>query len=161
MWTLPKLPSVPAPCLPPALDKNEARANAAFALRYGTAAADAQPVRAPQTPNRDETRYADKSATFSKGLKQKSYGIVDPDVFTALRNALGSSDGMTVGSMNFEDPNIVLGGYSSQHAMPPFYTQLNGPAGAFALPLAGGDSQSFAAPPAFAVSRRRGRASRS
>jgi len=151
MWTLPKLPSVPAPCLPPALDKNEARANAAFALRYGTAAADAQSVRAPQTPNRDETRYADKSATFSKGLKQKSYGIVDPDVFKAFRNALGSSDGMTVGTMNFDDPNIILGGYSQQHATPPFYTQLNGPAGAFALNLAGADSQSFAAPAAFEV----------
>ena len=34
---------------------------------------------------------------------------------------------------------------------PPYYTQLNGPAGAFALPLAGGDSQNFAAPPAFEV----------
>lgn len=149
MWSLLKLPAVPAPCLPPALNKNDIRGNAAFALRYGSAAA--QPARAPQTPNGDEAKYADKSASYSKGLKQKSYGIVDPDVFEAFRAALGSSDGMTVGAMDFEDPNIVLGGYSPQHKSPPFYSRLNGPAGAFALPMIGADAQCFAAPPAFEI----------
>ena len=149
MWSLLKLPAVPAPCLPPALNKNDIRGNAAFALRYGSAAA--QPARAPQTPNGDEAKYADKSASYSKGLKQKSYGIVDPDVFEAFRAALGSSDGMTVGAMDFEDPNIVLGGYSPQHKSPPFYSRLNGPAGAFAVPMIGADAQCFAAPPAFEI----------
>ncbi len=151
MWNLSKLPPVPAPCLPSAIEKQDSRGNAAFALRYGTAAAQATPARVAQTPNGDEAKYADKSATYSKGLKQNSYGIVDPDVFTAFRAALGIGDGLTVGSMNFEDAKIVLGGSSQQHVTPPYYTQLNGPAGAFALPLAGGNSQDFAAPPAFEV----------
>jgi len=151
MWNLTGLPSVPAPCLPPTIDKNGVRGNAGFALRYGTAAAQAQPSRVAQTPNQDETKYPDKSATYSKGLKQKSYGIVDPDAFKAMRAALGPSDGMTVGTMDFEDPNIILGGYSKQHRTPPFYTPLDGPAGAFALPLVGADAQTFAAPAAFAI----------
>ena len=54
---------------------------------------------------------------------------------------------MTAGTMDFEDPNIVLGGYSLQHQTPPFYTQLDGPAAVFALPLAGADSQDFARRP--------------
>jgi hypothetical protein len=149
MWSMSKLPAVPAPCLPSAIDNNDIRGNAAFALRYGSAAA--QPARVPQTPNGDEAKYADKSATYSKGLKQKSYGIVDPDVFKAFRIALGTSDGIALGAMDFEDPNIVLGGYSQQHQSPPFYGRLNGPAGAFALPLVGTDSQSFAVPPAFEI----------
>ena len=120
-------------------------------LRCVTGARRRSQPGAPQTPNGDEAKYADKSATYSKGLKQKSYGIVDPDVFEAFRAALGSSDGMTVGAMNFEDPNIVLGGYSPQHKSPPFYTRLNGPAGAFALPMIGADAQYFAAPPAFEI----------
>ena len=114
MWNLSKLPPVPAPCLPPVIDKTDLRGNAAFALRYGAAAAQAQLDRVLQTPNGDEAKYADKSATYSKGLKQKSYGIVDPDAFKAFRAALGSSDGLTVGAMDFEDPNIILGGYSEQ-----------------------------------------------
>jgi hypothetical protein len=149
MWTLSKLAPVPAPCLPSAIDKNDIRGKAAFALRYGSAAA--QRPRVPQEPNGDEAKYADKSATYSKGLKQKSYGIVDPDVFKAFRDALGASDGMTPGAMDFEDPNVVLGGYSQQHKTPPFYTRLDGPAGAFALPLIGADAQNFAAPPAFEI----------
>jgi len=151
MWSLSRLPAVPAPCLPPAIDKNDIRGNAAFALRYGSAAAQAQCARLPQTPNGDETKYADKSAAYSKELKQKSYGIVDPEAFKALRAALGTSDGLTVGAMNFEDPNIVLGGYLELHTTPAFYTQLDGPAGAFALALCGSDAQAFAAPPAFEV----------
>ena len=151
MWLLSKLPAVPAPCLPPAIGKNDARGDAAFALRYGTAAAQAQRARVAQSPNGDETKYSDKSATYSKGLKQKSYGIVDPDVFKAFRGALGTSDGTSLGSMDFEDANIVLGGYSQQHKAVPFYSLLDGPAGAFALPLAGADAQSFAAPAAFEI----------
>ena len=151
MWNLLKLPPVPAPCLPPAIDKTDVRGNAAFAFHYGTAAAQAQFARVPQTPNGEEAKYADKSATYSKGLKQKSYGIVDPEVFKAFRAALGTSDGSTVGAMNFEDPNIILGGYSEQHTTTAFYTELDGPAGAFALSLGGGDAQAFAAPPAFEV----------
>jgi hypothetical protein len=134
MWNQSKLPPVPAPCLPSAIDKTDVRGNAAFAFRYGTAA-QAQFAPAPQTPNGEETKYADKSATYSKGLKQKSHGIVDPEVFKAFRGALGTSDGLTVGVMNFGDPNIILGGYSEQHTTPAFYTELDGPAGAFALAL--------------------------
>ena len=151
MWNLAKLPPVPAPCLPTTIDANDTRGNAAFALRYGTAAAAAQPDRVAQSPSSDESKYDDKSATYSKGLKQKSYGIVDPDVFKAFRQALGTSDGLTLGTMNFEDPGIILGGYSQQHATPPYYTKLNGPAGAFALPHLGTDAQTFTAPPAFTV----------
>ena len=41
MWSLSKLPAVPAPCLPSAIDNNDIRGNAAFALRYGSAATQA------------------------------------------------------------------------------------------------------------------------
>jgi hypothetical protein len=109
MWSLSKLPAVPAPCLPPAIDKSDIRGTAAFALRYGVAAAQAPPSRVAQTPNGDEAKYGDKSAAYSKGLKQKSYGIVDPEAFNAFRAALGASDGLTIGAMNFEDPSIILG----------------------------------------------------
>ena len=151
MWNLSKLPPVPTPCLPPAIDKSDLRGNAVFALRYGAAAAQTQSARVAQIPNGDEAKYSDKSATYSKGLKQKSYGIVAPKVFEGFRAALGSSDGLTVGAMNFEDPAIILGGYSEQRTTPAFYTELDGPAGAFALSLGGGDAQAFAAPPAFEV----------
>ena len=104
------------------------RGNAGFRVAlWNRGGAGAHLARVAQTPNGDETKYADKSATYSKGLKQKSYGIVDPEAFKAFRAGLGTSDGITVGTMNFEDPNIILGGYSPQHQTPPFYTQLDGP----------------------------------
>jgi hypothetical protein len=87
MWNLTNLPAVPAPGLSGSIDKQDARGNAAFVLRYGTAAAEANPARLAQTPNGDEAKYADKSATYSKGLKQKSYGVVDPEAFKAFRAA--------------------------------------------------------------------------
>jgi hypothetical protein len=133
MWKLSKLPAVPASGLPPAIGKYDIRGNATFALRYGSATAQAQAARAPQTPNGREAKYADKSASYSKGLKQKRYGIVDPDAFTAFCAALGTSDGMTPGAMDFEDAKIVLDGYSQQHKSPPFYPQRDGPVGAFAI----------------------------
>ena len=82
--------AVPAPCLPWALDNNDVRANAGFALLRDSGDAGAIRPRAAN-PNGDETKYADKSATYSKGLKQKSYGIVDPDAFKAFRAGLGTA----------------------------------------------------------------------
>ncbi len=38
--------------------------------------------------NEDETDYADRSATFTKGLAQQAAGLVDPEAFRNFRNGL-------------------------------------------------------------------------
>ena len=85
--------------------------------------------------NGDEARYPDKSGTYTKCLKQKTYGVVDPTAFTLFRTALGSADGTTIGTANFEVPGLLGEG-----------RKLNGPLGAFALALVGADSQHFGEP---------------
>jgi hypothetical protein len=88
-----------------------------------------------QTANGDEMRYADKCATYTKGLKQDSYGKVNLPAYQSLRKALGSSS-----FADFE--NILTGGPRTQ----------NGPQGALAFDLEGADSAQFASPPAPEVS---------
>src|SRR5262249_25363766 len=53
--------------------------------------------------------------------------------FVAFRKALGSSDGTTLGTGDFEDPALKLGDER----------KLNGPQGAFAGTLVGADSEVF------------------
>ena len=149
MWNLSKLPAVPPPCLPPAIDKNDIRGNAAFALRYGSAAAQAQAARASQTPNGDEEKYADKSATYSKGLKQKSYGIVDPDAFKAFRVPWAQATARPSAPWISKTPTSFWAATRSSTNRLRFIPSSNAPAASFALPLFGADAQNFAAPPAF------------
>jgi hypothetical protein len=131
MADLTKLPPVPAGCLPAGL--TDQRGKEAFQIRFGTATNEAIPTgTVTHTPNHDEAMYADKCGTYTKCLKQAGYGVVDANAFMLFRAALGTSDGVTVGTANFEDPGLLGLG-----------RKLNGPLGAFASTLVGGDSENF------------------
>ena len=131
MADLSKLPQAPAKCVPTGVTDQHGKD--VFELRFGTATKDATKTgTVHHTTNGDEALYPDKSGTYSKGLVQKSYGVVDPTAFTAFRTALGSADGTVTGTADFEVPNL-LGGKR----------KLNGPLGAFAFTLVGADSQAF------------------
>ncbi len=131
MANLNKLPPVPPACEPPGV--TDPRGLNAFRLRFGTATADAVATASlKHTTNGDETAYVDKSATYSKCLRQEQPGIVDPAAFQNFRNACGNSSGMPEGTANYE-VNPMLGGV----------TRLNDPLGAFALQPVGDDSQDF------------------
>ncbi len=80
----------------------------------------------PHATNGDETRYPDKSGTYSKGLLQDGYGRVNLNAFNSLRAALNSGDPAL-----FE--KIVIGGTRTQ----------NGPQGALAFGLQGTDAVQF------------------
>lgn len=78
------------------------------------------------TTNGDETRYADKSGTYSKGLLQDGPGRVNLNAFRSLKTALNSGR-----PSDFEQ--IILGGTRLQ----------NGPQGALAFGLEGTDAVQF------------------
>jgi hypothetical protein len=129
---LTKLPQPSAGCLPPGV--TDQRGLNAFILRFGDATARAASTAAlAHTTNGDETRYADRSGTYTKTLKQIAPGVVDPATFVAFRQALGSSDGNTPGTADFENAALMLGDER----------KLNGPQGAFAGTLVGADSETF------------------
>ncbi len=132
MVDLTKLPQPAADCFPAGV--TDKRGKNAFILRFGTATARAEQTSGLlHTTNGDETLYADKSGTYTKTLKQISPGVVDPGTFFAFRKALGSSDGATPGTGDFEDLALKLGDER----------KLNGPQGAFAGTLIGADSEVF------------------
>lgn len=100
-------------------------------LRVNAAAQQAILPEPLQTPNSDETTYADKCGTYSKGLKQDSPGRVNLAAYQSLRTALNSG--------RFSDfENLIVGGQRTQ----------NGPQGALAFDLEGADSAQFRSPPA-------------
>jgi hypothetical protein len=80
----------------------------------------------PHTTNGDETRYADKSGSYSKGLLQDGPGRVNLNAYQSMKTALASGR-----PSDFE--NIILGATRL----------LNGPQGAFAYGLEGTDAVQF------------------
>ena len=80
----------------------------------------------PHTTNGDETRYPDKSGTYSKGLLQDGPGRVNLNAFQTLKTAMASGR-----PSDFE--RIILGGTRT----------LNGPQGALAYGLEGTDAVQF------------------
>jgi hypothetical protein len=84
-----------------------------------------------QTPNGDETRYADKCGTYTKALKQDTYGRVNLPAYESFKNFLASGNPA-------DFPPINAGGTRTQ----------NGPQGALAFDLEGPDSAQFVSPPA-------------
>jgi hypothetical protein len=84
-----------------------------------------------QTPNGDEMRYADKCGSYSKGLKQDTYGRVNLPAYQSLKKALATGN-----SADFK--KIIIGGTKTQ----------NGPQGALAFDLEGADSAQFVSLPA-------------
>jgi hypothetical protein len=139
MSDLSKLPQAAKTCLPPGV--TDPHGKDAFEVRFGTATLEATPTGSVKHPtNGDEELYADKSGTYTKCLKQDRPGVVNPKAFKKFRVALGSADGKTPGTADFEVSGLLGAG-----------RKLNGPLGAFALTLVGADSQHFGAavaPPA-------------
>ena len=88
---------------------------------------------AAQTTNGDETRYPDKSGTYSKGLLQDSYGRVNLQAFKSMKTAFSTGD-----PADFE--KILMGGPRT----------LNGPQGALATTLEGSDGVQFGNAPSSA-----------
>ncbi len=80
----------------------------------------------PHTTNGDETRYPDKSGTYSKGLLQDGPGRVNLNAFQSLKTAMASGR-----PSDFE--RIIIGGTRT----------LNGPQGALAYGLEGTDAVQF------------------
>jgi hypothetical protein len=97
-----------------------------FALRAGTAGADALVPVPPHTTNGDEGRYADHSASYSKGLLQDDIGVVNPAAWASFKKALKSG-------RNSDFEAIIIGGTRPQ----------NGPQGSYAFDMEGLDSVQF------------------
>lgn len=134
MANLKKLPQAPKKCVPSSV--TDQRGRDSFEIRFGTAFAEATKTGSVKhTTNNDEANLADKSGTYSKCLKQKSFGVVDPKAFSLFRKAVGTSDSSKIGTANFEGAGLLGAG-----------RKLNGPLGAFAYTLTGADSQHFGAP---------------
>jgi hypothetical protein len=113
--------SVPAPA-----SVTNPRVVQAFETRLAAATREALVPVPPHTTNGDETRYPDKSGTYTKGLLQDSYGRVNLIAFDTFKRALTSGK-----ASDFE--KIVLGGTRT----------LNGPQGAFAFGMEGSDGVQF------------------
>jgi hypothetical protein len=131
MSDLSKLPQAAKACLPAGV--TDPHGKDAFEVRFGTATLEATPTGSVKhTTNGDEERYPDKSGTYTKCLKQDTFGVVNPHAFKLFRTALGSPDGTVPGTADFEVSGLLGAG-----------RKLNGPLGAFALTLVGADSQHF------------------
>jgi hypothetical protein len=131
MSDLRKLPQASKACRPSGVSDQHGKD--AFEVRFGTATLEATPTGSVKhATNGDEQLYADKSGTYTKCLKQDKPGVVNPKAFKRFREALGNASGTIAGTADFEVNGLLGAG-----------RKLNGPLGAFALTLAGGDSQHF------------------
>jgi hypothetical protein len=97
-----------------------------LALRVGAANQDAAVAVPPHTTNGDEARYADKSATYTKGLLQDDIGVVNLAAYESFKKALKSGQ-------NSDFEAMTVGGTRTQ----------NGPQGAYAFDMEGLDSVQF------------------
>lgn len=102
------------------------RVVAATALRLARAAADAKVPVPPHTISGDEFLYADKSASYSKGLLQKDVGLVDLNAWESFKKACNSGKN--------SDWEAVINGGTRTH---------NGPQGSYAFDMEGLDSSQF------------------
>jgi hypothetical protein len=106
-----------------------ARIAQAYNLRMSMARQDALTGAAVNVDNGDLALYADRGASFTKGLPHDAYGRVDSNAFTAFQTALNSG--------KFSDfEKIPLGGTRT----------LNGPQGGMAMQLEMMDRVQFGQP---------------
>src|SRR5581483_8209590 len=103
-----------------------ARVQKAKNIRITAANKDALVPIPPHTTNGDETRYSDKSASYSKGLLQDKIGLVNSAAWISFKKALASGSAT-------DWNNIIIGGTRTQ----------NGPQGAYAYDLECLDSVQF------------------
>jgi hypothetical protein len=108
------------------LNGSDSRVAKALALRVGAANEDADVAVPPHTTNGDEARYADKSATYTKGLLQDDIGVVNLAAYQSFKKALKSGQ-------NIDFEAMIIGGTRTQ----------NGPQGAYAFDMEGLDSVQF------------------
>jgi hypothetical protein len=102
------------------------RANKAERIRTSVAAKERAVPIPPHTTNGDESRYADKSASYSKGLLQDTYCRVDPAAWASFQTAIHSG--------LFSDwQNLIMGGVRTE----------NGPMGSYCFTQIGTDSGQF------------------
>ena len=105
---------------------SNSRVHKSFALRVSAARNEARIPVPPHTTNGDEARYSDKSASYSKGLRQDGPCKVNLSAYETLKTALNSGE-----PDDFE--RITLGGTR----------KLNGPQGGLTFDLEGSDSVQF------------------
>ena len=103
-----------------------ARVTHAYALRSAAATRELGVPIPPHTTNGDEARYADKSASYSKGLLQDGIGRVNQPAWASFKKALKSG-------LNSDFEAVIIGGTRTQ----------NGPQGSYAFDLEGSDSSQF------------------
>jgi hypothetical protein len=109
----------------PAGDDNN-RVQTALDMRMHMAHKDASLPAPPHTTNRDEQRYSDHSASYSKVLLQDGICVVNPAAWVSFKNALSTGN-----PADFE--KVILGGTRT----------LNGPQGSYAYDLECADSSQF------------------
>ena len=102
-----------------------------LALRTQAAGSDTFVSAPAQIDNGDESAYADKSGTYTKGILQKDIGLVNLAAYQSFKDALASGN-----PADFE--KITTGGPRTQ----------NGPQGGLAYYLGCLDASQFAVPPA-------------
>jgi hypothetical protein len=117
------------------LPSDTTRAENALILREISAEAEGERPAASTATNNDESLYANKIASFSKGLPHSQSGEVDLKAYQSLLTALASQKQSDL-------ENIVIGNGQ----------KLVNPAGAFMYDMEGGDSHTFLAAPAPAFS---------
>jgi hypothetical protein len=107
----------------PALSR---RVQRALDLRIAAAQKDSRIRVPPHNTNGDEQRYADHSASYSKGLLQDDIGVVNPAAWASFKKALRTG-------LNSDFEAIIIGGTHT----------LNGPQGSYAYDLETADSDQF------------------
>src|SRR6266849_8201304 len=105
------------------------RVNKASQLRVSLAAQDQNVPYAKNVNNGDDSLYADKAGTYTKGLAHDSFGRVTAASYASFKTALASGK-----HSDFE--NIILGGTRT----------LNGPQGGLAFDLEALDNTQFGQP---------------
>lgn len=113
----------PSPCLPSGVI--DPRVIACFTRRFNAASSQAAFASGPHTANTDES-LGDKCGTYSKCLKQDSYGKVNLAAYNAFRTAISNADFAALQA-------LTLGGKRT----------LNGPMGAWAYAFMGADGSQF------------------
>jgi hypothetical protein len=108
---------------PPAFN---ARVAKSLTLRLEAATSDSLVAVPPHTTNGDESRYPDRSASYSKALLQDDIGVVNPAAWASFKKALKSGK-------NSDFEAIIIGGTRT----------LNGPQSAYCFDMEGLDSSQF------------------
>jgi hypothetical protein len=140
MANLGSLPKPAPPCIPAGVTDPSHEFDA-YHFGFGVTTQDAVQTGSVSHPdNGDESRYQDKSATFSKGLKQTAPCLVSLPEFNKFRGAYSST-----GNGDLQSLGTLVGTPGSE------FSKLNGPQGAFALSLAGADSRFFVVPLPFTL----------